>query len=162
MGLPESQTCVVAPGVRRLAASGNPVYLTRVAAEEPRRQAGKAVLLLDNDRDAVRRCIRERDAGCITAGADDAPRAFVAGDPRYAAPGAKRPAQRLPVFPGSRTIERMQIEKLVGKLGCWQHASLDASLRANEQGTYRGIDALHGARDGEAGIEMPARATSGK
>src|SRR6185312_4362245 len=151
------------PGVRveadcRLAVTE--VDLAGMAAEPSRGEAGHAVLLLERDRHAVRHRVGQPGARSIAAGAQHQRGSRRLHLPPQHAPRAGEPQRGLPVLPGPRTIERMQIEQQVRELRCRQDITLDTAPGANENrpNARVGSDQCPGNR--ESWIEVSARAAA--
>src|SRR4029079_2648189 len=72
------------------------------------------------------------------------------------------PDESLPVIPGPRSVERMQVEQEVRKLRPRQDVLLDPPLRPDAAGTHARIEAHEGPRDRESGIEMSPGTAAGE
>jgi hypothetical protein len=133
------------------------IHLACVAAEEARRDAGVAVLLLERHRHPPRRGVREERAGGVATGADHAGGRPLCGDGADAAERTTEAGDGAPVLPDARAVERVEVEQLEGEAGLRQHLALDPTARPDEERVGRRVQSADGAGDGEPRVEVPAR-----
>src|SRR5881628_3757669 len=86
--------------------------LRRIPAEEARGDARERVLFLQHEWDPMRCSVSERKTRSIPTSADEADRRIASYFSTYGSPGPQSAANRSPVLPRFRPIQRMQIEQL--------------------------------------------------
>src|SRR4051794_35481946 len=90
--------------------------LRRSAREPPHRHSGEAVLLLNDDRNAMARHEAKCDASHVPTRGHERGGPSLRRKRTNTPPGGKCAAHGFPVLPGRRTVQRMEIEKLVREL----------------------------------------------
>src|SRR5215210_4575743 len=138
------------------------VDLVGKSAKKFGRDSGMGVLLLHHERNVVRDRICEREPGSISARSHHTHRRLAAHFAGDATPRRHRAANRLPVLPRTRTIERVQIEQLEGKSNLGQYIPLDPPLGTDEERFHAWIGLYQRARDRQPWIEVASCATAGE
>src|SRR5204863_7622851 len=103
---------------------------TDLRSEATKKPNGKhriRVVLLQHERNAMRRYVSECETSRVATGSDDTGRRLASYLGPNHSPRRRRAANSLPVFPRPGTVKRMEIEQLEGKSNLRQHVALAAS-----------------------------------
>src|SRR5919197_348582 len=106
--------------------------------------------------------ICEGETRGVSTRPDDRRRCPLTRETAELSPRGDGAANRLPVAPDLRSIQRMQIEENVREFGGRKNVPLDAALSADEERLNVGTQLLQRAGYRQPGIEVPARAATGK
>src|SRR5690606_17686821 len=137
-------------------------YLASECREVANGEPGKAVLFLDTDWDPFHRGPCQRCAGCVPTGAHQCRRPFLPGDPIDLSPGAHETASSFLVLPGTRPVERIQVQQPALEFRLRQNFPLDSALSANEVRAHAPVQLHRRARDGKRRVQMSPCAAPGE